>query len=97
MDININTLALSKSHVVDYLNLFVEVRVDCLIDSATSEECLLDKLVSTCIDQLNIRAPYALIRSIVIVQKSADHFIVACRCALGRVCRSAPNPDEQSL
>lgn len=54
-DFNINTMDSSRHIVCNYLNLMAAYGIESVIQAPTIEELLGDKLVSTCIDHVNIR------------------------------------------
>lgn len=78
-DFNINILDSSKSFVVDYLNLLAQFGIDCGVQSATREEFMGYRLVSSCIDHVNTRVRDAAVTSMVITRKLADHYFTACK------------------
>lgn len=78
-DVNIDTLKNSKPVVCDYLSLLSENGIHSTIQSSTREEVLNQKLVSSCLDHVNVRTSDASVQSSVISQKLADHYFVTCR------------------
>ncbi|CAN7940178.1 unnamed protein product [Ixodes pacificus] len=78
-DMNIDLLKPFKSAVCDYLNILASYGIDSVIQTPTGEEYLSDQMVSSCIDQINVRNSAVLILSAVIKHKFADHYFVACR------------------
>ncbi|KAH9364767.1 hypothetical protein HPB48_019442 [Haemaphysalis longicornis] len=54
-DLNIDLLKNKKHIVVDYLNTLADVGVEAVIKLSTRIELLRDKLVSSCLDHVNVR------------------------------------------
>lgn len=82
-DFNIDTLSTTKSTVCSYLNILASYGIECTINSPTREELLLDRLVSSCIDHINIRTSLSVVKAAVVQEKLADHYFVACQCSFG--------------
>lgn len=93
-DFNIDSLKSIKSSVCDYMTLLSGYGIECTILSPTREEILNGKLVSSCIDHINIRAPSMSVESAVITQKLADHYFTACRLSSNN---SSMNRDSASV
>lgn len=78
-DFNIDTSSPSRSTVCEYLTLLARFGIEHATQSPTREEYLDGKLVSSCIDHFNVRAPDTRVTSAVITQKLADHYFIACQ------------------
>lgn len=90
-DINIDTLSPSRPVVCEYINILSKWGVSPTINAYTREEYLGNKIVSSYLDHVNVRAPMASTDSSVIKCKVADHYIVGCHFAFLAPCRSRPN------
>ncbi|CAN7944694.1 unnamed protein product [Ixodes pacificus] len=76
-DINIDTIKDNVSSVCDYLNLLADSGIENTIFAPTRVEFLGDKLVTTCIDHINVRVLDTLsVRSFVISRKLTDHYFI---------------------
>lgn len=82
-DFNIDILNGSKSNVCNYLNTLATHGIESVINCPTREEFLLGRLVSSCIDHINLRTSSTIVKSAVIKEKLADHYFVACRWSIG--------------
>lgn len=82
-DFNIDILRVAKSTVCNYLNTLAKHGIECTIDNPTREEHLLGRLVSSCIDHVNIRTSASIVKSAIVTEKLADHYFVACHCSDG--------------
>lgn len=78
-DLNINTLCPTKGIVCDYLSLLSSYGLTNTVTIPTREEIVNDHLTTSCIDHIAVRAPNYSVASCVIVQRIADHYLVACR------------------
>lgn len=76
-DLNIDTAKQDRSEVCDYLNILANEGVECVINAPTREEILVDKLVSSSIDHICVRARNTVVMSSVISQKLANHYFIA--------------------
>lgn len=80
-DLNIDTLSTTDKTASDYLSALSCYGIDCTINAPTSESNLKGRLVSSCLDHINVRAPNHKIDSCIISQQLADHYFTACRIA----------------
>lgn len=78
-DLNINILNISSTTVSDYLSILSTYGLQVTINQPTREELLQNRLVSSCLDHIAIRAPNYSLEACIIRQKIADHYFVACR------------------
>lgn len=92
-DINIDIAKEDRSDVCDYLNILATEGVECVINAPTREEILLDRLVSSSIDHICIRARNTEVMSSVITQKLADHYFIACQ--FGKIAGSKLETDNK--
>lgn len=67
------------------------------ICSCTREEYLGTKLVTSCIDHINVRAPFFCIDSAVIKHKLADHYFVGCHVYLPTLKKVSPEHLQVSV
>lgn len=77
-DINIDTLRPNLPLTADYLDVLSKWGLDCTISKPTREEFLSSKLVTSCLDHINVRVHDFQTLSAVIETKLADHYFVAC-------------------
>ncbi|CAN7999157.1 unnamed protein product, partial [Ixodes pacificus] len=84
-DFNIDILSTTKSTVCKYLTILSTHGIECTINAPTREEFLLDRLVCSCIDHINIRTSASIVKSAIITEKLADHYFVACHCSFGNL------------
>ncbi|CAN7985024.1 unnamed protein product [Ixodes hexagonus] len=82
-DFNIAILRVAKSTVCNYLNTLARHGIECSIDNPTREELLLGRLVSSCIDHVNVRTSAFIVKSAIVTEKLADHYFVTCHCSDG--------------
>lgn len=79
-DLNIDTLKDYVPSVCDYMNLLANFGIENTILAPTREEIVKDKLVTSCIDHINVRAPdLNAVKAFVITHKLADHYFVGVR------------------
>lgn len=78
-DVKINTLCPTIGAVSDYLSLLSSCGLINTIPVPTREEIVNDRLTTSCIDHIALRAPNYSFASCVILQRFADHYLVACR------------------
>lgn len=94
-DFNIDILSPSRSIVCDYLNTLAHFGLESCIQTPTREELLGSRLVSSCIDHINIRVHDGEIRSAVILEKLADHYFTACQLIINPANTSAGMKSRQ--
>lgn len=75
-DININTLRPNIALVGDYLDTLSKFGLQNTIQSNTREEMLSGRLVSSCIDHINVRVDSLSVKSAIVETKLADHYFV---------------------
>lgn len=68
--------------VVDYLNVLADKGIEATINKPTRVELLGDKIVSSCIDHVNVRFEHNVLVSFIIEQKMSDHIFVGLRVFL---------------
>lgn len=78
-DININILQPSKSSVCDYLNVLAHFGLASGVNVPTREELLDSRLVSSCLDHVHIRLNESTAKSVIVLQKLADHYFIGCQ------------------
>lgn len=78
-DFNIDVMKPEKGAVCDYLTLLSEYGIECAVQTPTREEMLNDRLVTSCIDHVNIRTSDAVAEAAVVEHRLADHYFVAYR------------------
>ncbi|CAN7993442.1 unnamed protein product [Ixodes hexagonus] len=83
VDFNIDILSATKSTVCKYLTILPTHGIENAINAPTREEFLLDRLVSSCINHINVRTSASIVKSAIITEKLADHYFVACHCSFG--------------
>lgn len=77
-DFNLDIKLPSRPIVNEYLNVLAKWGVLPTITSYTREEHLGSKLVASCLDHINIRAPSVSHISAVVKHKLSDHYFVGC-------------------
>lgn len=77
-DLNIDTLSSTNKTTSDYLSALSSYGLVCAINDPTRESTINGRLVSSCRDHINVRAPNCNIASCVISLQLADHYFTAC-------------------
>ena len=78
-DLNIDVMKQDRPEVCEYLNILANEGVECVINSPTREEIVVNKLVSSAIDHVCVKALNTTVMSSVITQKLADHYFIGCQ------------------
>lgn len=92
-DINIDIAKQERSDACVYVNKLAAEGVECVINTPTREEIRLDRLVSSSVDHMCIRARNTEVLSSVITQNLADQFFAACQ--FGKIAGSKLETDNK--